>query len=64
LGKGPEFDVAARPLPPELQWLMRHKGGRRWVELNEANPTATAGDLFVVALLRAGRQVRKLLRTS
>jgi hypothetical protein len=64
LGKGPEFDVAARPLPPELQWLMRHKGGRRWVELNEASPTATAGDLFVVALLRAGRQVRKLLRTS
>lgn len=62
LGKGAEFDVTSRPLPPELQRLLAFKRGRQWVELYEANPTATAGDLFVVALLRAAKQVRNHLR--
>jgi hypothetical protein len=62
LGRGAEFDVTDRPLPPELQRLLRFKRGRRWVELNEATPTATAGDLLVVALLRAGKQLRRRLR--
>ncbi|HYI59103.1 MAG TPA: hypothetical protein VEX66_13105 [Microlunatus sp.] len=64
LGQGSEFDVTDRPLPPQLQRLLRFRRGRQWVELNEANPTASAGDLFVVALLRAGRQLRQRLRRS
>lgn len=64
LGRGAQFDVTDRPLPPELQRLLRFQRGRRWVELNEANPTATAGDLFVVALLRAGKQLRRRLRRA
>jgi hypothetical protein len=64
LGQGPEFDVGSRPLPPELRRLIRFRRGRQWVELNEANPTATAGDLFAVALLRAGKQLRRRLRRS
>ena len=64
LGRGAEFDVTDRPLPPELRRLTRFQRGRRWVELNEANPTASAGDLFGVALLRAGKQLRQRLRRS
>jgi hypothetical protein len=58
LGQGPDFDVTARPLPPVARRLARLPYGRRWLELNEAVPTATAGDLFAVALVRAARQLR------
>lgn len=64
LGRGSEFDVADRPLPAELRRLTRFPTGRRWVELNEANPTARAGDLLAVTLLRAGRQLRQRLRKA
>ncbi len=64
LGQGAEFDVTDRPLPPELRRLLRFKRGRQWIELNEATPTATAGDLFVVALLRAAKQLRRGLRRA
>ena len=58
LGQGPDFDVTGRPLPPMARPLLRLRRGHRWLELNQAVPTATAGDLFAVSLLRAARQLR------
>ena len=62
LGRGGFFDVEERPLPPELRRLLGLRRGRRWLELNEANPTATASDLAAVAAIRAARQLRRRLR--
>lgn len=64
LGRGPDFDIGARPLPPVAQRLLRTRRGRRVLELNEAVPTATAGDLLATALLRAARQLRHALHRA
>ena len=58
LGQGPDFEVTGRPLPPMARPLLRLRRGHRWLELNQAVPTATASDLFAVSLLRAARQLR------
>jgi hypothetical protein len=61
LGQGADFDVETRPLPPAARRLLRSARGRRVLELNEAVPTARAGDLLAVSLVRAARQIRNRL---
>jgi hypothetical protein len=58
LGQGADFDVEARPLRPVARKLLQVPRARRWLELNEAVPTAAAGDLLAVSLFRAARQLR------
>lgn len=61
LGQGPDFTLRTPNLPPIARGLSRSRRGRRWLELNQAVPTAPAGDLFAVSLLRAARQFRHRL---
>ncbi len=61
LGQGPDFTLRTQNLPPIARWLSRSRRGRRWLELNEAVPTAPAGDLLAVGVIRAARQLRHRL---
>ena len=61
LGQGPDFALRTENLPPIARRLSRSPRARRWLELNEAVPTAPAGDLLAVSVLRAARQIRHRL---
>ena len=61
LGQGPDFTLQTQNLPPIARGLSHSRRGRRWLELNQAVPTAPASDLFAVSLMRAARQLRHRL---
>lgn len=65
VGRGADFDSSNRPLPSGLprpvRSMARSGPGRRMLELNEAVPTARAGDLLAVGMVRAVRQLRHRL---